>query len=240
MNRTFIDTARHYHRRPCCETLMRTMHKWCAALWALGCAACWGQAAPPRDGGIYVCVDDAGRAITRDRYIAECRHKEQRILNRDGSLRMRLPPTLTAEERAQADAEQRERREREEAQKDVVKYDLLLKRRFLNEAMHQRARDGALVASVAAMESAEARLRELAAERKKLSNEAEFYRGRVVPARLKQQIDNNDAQADAQRTAIKNSQAEQERINKRFDAELARLRKLWRGAEPGTLGPPLQ
>jgi hypothetical protein len=187
-----------------------------------------------------VCVDDGGHVITRDRYIAECRHKEQRILNRDGSLRLRVPPTLTAEERAHTDAEQRERRERQEAQKDVVKYDQLLKRRFSNEAMHQRARDGALDASQAAIQSAELRLRELATERQKLTDEAEFYRGRLMPPRLKQQLDNNDAQADAQRTAIKNSQAEQERINKRFDAELARLRKLWKGAEPGTLGPPLQ
>src|SRR5262245_34736618 len=121
---------------------MRTMHRCWAALWAVACAACWGQAAPPRDGGVYVCVDDAGHVITRDRYIAECRHKEQRILNRDGSLRMRVPPTLTADERAQSEAEQRERRERDEAQKDVVKYDQLLKRRFLNETMHKRARDG--------------------------------------------------------------------------------------------------
>ena len=217
------------------------MQKWLAAgCVAACCGSGWAQGTAPRDAGIYVCIDDAGQVITRDRYIAECRHKEQRVLNRDGSLRMRVPPTLTAEERGQADAEQRQRREREEAQKDVVKYDQLLKRRFSNESMHQRARDGALDASQAAIQSAEARLRELAAERKKLSDEAEFYRGRVVPPRLKQQLDNNDAQVDAQRTAIKNSQAEQERINKRFDGELARLRKLWRGAEPGSLGPPLQ
>jgi hypothetical protein len=61
-----------------------------------------------------------------------------------------------------------------------------------------------------------------------------------VPTRLKQQIDGNDGQVEAQRTSIKNVLGEQERINKRFDVELERLRKLWKGAEPGSLGPAPQ
>lgn len=203
-------------------------------------AAGLSQTNPSRDAGIYVCTDDQGKVITRDRYIAECRHKEQRLLNRDGSLRMRVPPTLTIEERAVFEAEQRERREREEAKKDAVKYDQLLLRRFPSDAVHGRARETALESSRAAVQSAEARLRDLAAERKKLADEAEFYRGRVVPVRLKQQLDGNDAQAEAQRTSIRNAQAEQARINGLFDVELERLRKLWKGAMPGSLGMPPQ
>lgn len=218
------------------------MTRWVVAVFAAACSAAgWGQGNPPsRDAGIYVCTDDQGRVITRDRYIAECRHKEQRLLNRDGSLRMRVPPTLTLEERALFEAEQRERREREEAKKDAVKYDQLLLRRFPSDAAHGRARDMALESSRAAVQSAEARLRDLAAERKKLTDEAEFYRGRLLPVRLKQQLDGNDAQADAQRTSIKNAQAEQARINGLFDVELERLRKLWKGAMPGSLGQPPQ
>lgn len=218
---------------------MRTMHRWWAALLAVGsCGAGWGQDSPAREGGIYVCVDDRGHAITRDRYIAECRHKEQRVLNRDGSLRRVLPPTLTAEERAQMEAGERAAREAQAAQQDIIKYDRLLKTRYPNEAAHRRAREAALAASQGAIQSAEARLGELAVERKRLVEEAEFYRGRVLPVRLKQQIDGNEGQAEAQRTSIRNVRGEQERINNRFDVELERLRKLWRGAEPGSLGPP--
>jgi len=219
---------------------MRAMSRWAVAVVAALCSvASWGQSGP-RDGGIYVCTDDDGRLITRDRYIQECRHKEQRILNRDGSLRMRVPPTLTAEERAEAERQERERRDREEAKKDSLKYDQLLLRRFPDEAAHQRAREKALEPSRAAIQSAEARLRELATERRKLNDEVEFYRGRLVPVALRQQIEGNEAQADAQRTSIKNQQAEQTRIHKLFDAELERLRRLWKGAMPGSLGPPPQ
>jgi hypothetical protein len=212
------------------------MHRWRAAVVAAGCCgACWGQSG---DAGIYTCVDDQGRVVTRDRYIAECRHKEQRVLNRDGSLRRVLPPTLTADERAQYEAAERATRQAQALQQDNIKYDRLLRTRYPNEAAHQRAREAALGASRDAIISAQARLRELAAERKRLAEEAEFYRGRMLPARLKQQIDGNEGQADAQRTSIKNVEGEQQRINKRFDVELERLRKLWKGAEPGSLGPP--
>jgi hypothetical protein len=208
---------------------------------ALGLAACcvaaWSQDARPPDGGIYTCIDDSGQAIRRDRFIAECRHKEQRILNRDGSLRRIVPPTLTPEERAERDRIQQEQRQAQAAQQDTVNFDRLLKTRYPNEAAHQRARATALSASEAAIHAAEARLRELAVERKQLGQEAEFYRGRVVPAPLRQQIEANEGQAEAQRTSIRNVQGEQERINKRFDVELERLRKLWKGAEPGSLGP---
>jgi len=206
---------------------------------AAGCVALWAQT-PPHDGGIYVCTDDQGNVITRDRYIAECRHKEQRILNRDGSLRMRVPATLTADERVQVEAAERAAREAQAAQQDTVKYDRLLKTRYPSEAAHKRARDAALGASQGAIQAAEARLSELAVERKRLAEEAEFYRGRLVPTRLKQQIDGNEGQAEAQRNSIRNVQGEQDRINKRFDVELERLRKLWRGAEAGSLGPAPQ
>ena len=57
-----------------------------------------------------------------------------------------------------------------------------------------------------------------------------------MPARLKQQIEANDTSVAAQREAIQNQEAELGRINKLYDVELDRLRRLWNGAQPGTLG----
>ncbi|OYU93352.1 MAG: hypothetical protein CFE45_20960 [Burkholderiales bacterium PBB5] len=125
--------------------------------------------------GIYTCVDAQGRKLTSDRPIPDCVTREQRLLNKDGSVRGVLPPT-------------------------------------------------------------ELRLSELARERKPLLEEAEFYKGRQLPARLKQQLDANDAGVDAQRSATANQQAELVRINKLYDDELDRLRRLWAGAVPGSLG----
>jgi hypothetical protein len=61
-----------------------------------------------------------------------------------------------------------------------------------------------------------------------------------MPLKLRQQIDGNDAAAEAQRDLLQNQKAEQVRVNDLYDLELERLRKLWSGAQPGSLGalPP--
>ena len=58
-----------------------------------------------------------------------------------------------------------------------------------------------------------------------------------MPAKLKAAIEANDTSTEAQRAASSNQQAELVRINKIYDAELDRLRRLWAGAQPGSLGP---
>lgn len=210
-----------------------------AALAGAGGSA-WAQAGPPQEPGIYSCVDDHGRAVTRDRYIAECSHKEQALRNRDGSLKRRIPPIETPEERARRDAQQRLEQEQRDKRSEAFKYDDLLRQRFPTEAAHRRAREAALDTPRFALENAQARMRELEAERKRLLDEAEFYRGRRLPAPLKQKLDGNDAALAAQRDSIRNAQAERDRIDSLFDRQLQRLRGLWNGARPGTLGPPLQ
>ena len=216
------------------------------ALWA--CAAgvsavmltllpslAWAQTKPVA--GIYTCIDDKGRRLTADRPIAECSTREQQVLNRDGSLKSIHPPTLTAEERNEKEARERAAAEARAAASDAVRRDRNLMARYPTEAAHNRAREAALDTVRLAMKSSEIRLRELAAERKPLKDEAEFYQGKPLPPKLKTAMDANDASADAQRGAAANQEAELGRINKLYDAELDRLRKLWTGAPAGSLGP---
>lgn len=187
--------------------------------------------------GIYTCTDDRGRKLTSDRPIPECSGKEQRVLNRDGSLREIKPPTLTPEERAEVEARERRAAEQRMAQNEAVRRDRNLMYRFPNEAAHQKAREAALENVQLAIRSSEARLKELAKERKPLMDEAEFYKGKPLPAKLRSQMDANDVATEAQRTAMANQTAELGRVNRLYDIELDRLKKLWAGARPGTLGP---
>jgi len=204
--------------------------------WALATAA-QAQATTKPPSGIYTCIDDRGRRITADRPIAECTDREQQVLNRDGSLRSVLPPTLTAEERAQREARERAAVEARAAQADAVRRDRNLMARYPNEAAHSRAREAALDTVRLAMKATEIRLRQLAAEAAPLRDEAEFYEGRSLPATLKAAIDANEVAVEAQRAASANQVAELDRINRLYDAELNRLRRLWAGVVPGSLGP---
>jgi hypothetical protein len=202
-------------------------------LCMLPVAAAWAQPSP----GIYACVDSNGRRLTADRPIAECRHKEQQILNRDGSVRGILPPTLTVEERAEKDARDRAASDARAAAADAARRDRNLMARYPNEAAHQRAREASLDTVRLAIRTTELRLRELKLARKPLLEEAEFYVGKPLPPNLRSALDANDASAAAQRSATATQEAELGRINRLYDAELDRLRRLWAGAAPGSLGP---
>lgn len=215
-------TDRHAHR------LAR-----CGAALALSLVS---MAALPAGGTIFTCTDAQGRKLTSDRPIAECTGREQRVLNRDGSLQRVIPPTLTAEERADADAREQRRQAELKAQQEALRRDRNLLHRFPNEATHRKAREAALDDVRKAVAASESRLAALAAERKPLVAETEFYVGKKLPAALKQQLDANDAATEAQRALVQNQQAEIIRINSLYDAELARLRQLWAGAQPGSSG----
>ncbi|HUG22977.1 DUF4124 domain-containing protein [Piscinibacter sp.] len=200
-----------------------------AGLWFVGSAA---FAAPT----IYTCIDANGKRLTSDRPIAECLAREQRLLNPDGSLRRIVPPTPTPEERAEQEARERQAAALRVQQQDAIRRDRNLILRFPNEATHNNARAAALDDIHAAVQLSEKRIAVLAAERKPLLDESEFYPDGKLPLKLRQQLDANDAASAAQRSLIQNQQAEIVRINMRYDAELARLRRLWSGAPAGSMG----
>ena len=207
-------------------------------LWAGVAGAGLALAQPKATGpAIYSCVDDKGRRITSDRPIAECLSREQQQLNRDGSLQRTLPPTPTAVERAEQ--EQRERRTAEAMalQNDAMRQDRTLLQRYKAPEEHQRARVAALDAVRSAMSATDQRMAELTQERRGLVQEAEFYRGRALPTKLQQSLDAVDTAMTAQRAATRSQRAELDRINRLYDVELERLRQLWAGAAPGSMGP---
>lgn len=186
---------------------------------------------------IYTCTTADGRKLTSDRLISECVSREQQVRNADGSVRMVIPPSLTADERSQAEAAERRKVAERAALADAVRRDRSLLARYPNEAAHQKAREAALDDVRNAVAQTQHRDAELRKERKPLLDEAEFYKGKPLPPKLREQLDANDAAIEAQRALVQNQASERDRINAVYDAELARLRRLWAGAAPGSLGP---
>ncbi|MCW7538940.1 DUF4124 domain-containing protein [Aquabacterium sp. A7-Y] len=185
--------------------------------------------------GIYTCTDAKGRRLTSDRPIIECLDREQRVMNRDGSTRSVLPPSLTAEERAELEAKERRRAQERMAHQEAVRRDRLLLTRYPSDAEHRAAREAALDDVRQSIKNSERRIAELEKERTPLQAEAEFYKGKTLPAKLKQSMEFVDVAVDAHKTLIQNQQSELQRINLIFDQELERLRRLWAGAAPGSV-----
>lgn len=207
----------------------------CATLAAM--LAMPGIAAAAPKAPIYSCVDPSGKRLTSDRPIPECANREQRVLNADGSVKRVVQPNPTADEHAEAEARERQAVLERANRLEAIRRDRNLLARFPNEAAHQKARTAALDDIRKALRLSESRLALLAKERKPLLDEAEFYTGRALPPKLRVQLDANDAATSAQREAAIGQEAELDRVNRLYDAELARLKLLWAGAVPGSLGP---
>jgi hypothetical protein len=208
-----------------------------SALLACSGLAC-AQAKSPSNEQVFTCVNAAGRALTSDRLIGECMDREQRVLSRDGTLLRIVPPSLTADERAEKEARDRKAAAEREARSEAVRRDRNLIQRFPNVAAHQKAREQALEVTQYAITQSEARLADLERERKPLIEETEFYKGKTLPGKLKGQLDANDAATAAQKELLVQQRAELERASKLYDVELAHLKKLWAGALPGSLQMP--
>jgi hypothetical protein len=185
---------------------------------------------------IYTCIDANGKKLTSDRPIVECNAVPQRVLNSDGSVREVKPPTPTAEESEKEAAREFEEKRKRVVQQDAVRRDRNLQARFPNGAAHAKAREAALDEPRKSLQRSQARIVLLAKDRKPLEDEAEFYKGRQMPAQLKRQLDANDASVQAQQDLVQNAQNEIVRINALYDVELERLKLLWAGATAGSLG----
>ncbi|MFO1216809.1 MAG: hypothetical protein U1E89_00330 [Burkholderiaceae bacterium] len=187
--------------------------------------------------GIYSCIGPDGKPSIGDRLNPDCKDKDQKEHRQDGATKSIRKPPPTADEQARIDAELQRLREASATRSEAEKYDRLLKVRYPNRAAHDRKRAAELERLQRAVAASEQRLREMGDERKRLMDEAEFYKGRKMPDALKQRIDANGATTSAQKQLLKQQQDQIDDINRLYDAELERLQKLWNGAQPGSLGP---
>ncbi|MFT3859001.1 MAG: DUF4124 domain-containing protein [Aquabacterium sp.] len=189
----------------------------------------------PNAAGIYSCVDAAGKRHTSDRPIPECLDREQRLLNKDGSQRKTLPPRMNAEERAALEEREKQQERERAAAKDAIRRDRNLMLRFPDEATHNKAREAALDDVRRGIAGSEKQLKQLRDDRKPMMAETEFYKGKRMPLKLRNKLEANEAQQQAQEDIIQNQKAEMARVNALYDAELARLKRLWAGEAPGSV-----
>ncbi|MBT9550310.1 MAG: DUF4124 domain-containing protein [Hydrogenophaga sp.] len=179
--------------------------------------------------GIYSCVDSKGRRITSDRPIVDCLDREQRELNNSGVVKRVLPPSYTADERARLDAQKK----LEDAERSRVaeekRRDRALLIRYPNQAVHDKERAEALAQIDDVIGAVKKRGEELVKQRRDIDLELEFYQNDVTkaPSWLKRKIEDNAEQIQIQTRFLNDQGKEKQRVNARFDEELAKLKTLW-------------
>lgn len=195
----------------------------------------WAQA-QPLPGGVYTCVDAKGRKLTADRPIVDCIDREQKVLNPSGTVRAKVGPSLTAQEKL--DLEQKEKREAEERGRlaEEKRRDRALLTRYPSKGVHDQERTEALAQIEAVAKAATTRLNELVRQRVAIDEEMEFYKKdpNKAPAYVRRQQEENAQSQSVQKRFIAEQDAEARRLNARFDDELVRLRQLWALTAPAS------
>ena len=200
---------------------------------ALGWSA--GAFAQTNAQGIYTCIDSNGRRITSDRPIPECLDREQRQLSGSGLVRRVLPPSYTAEERAQLDAQRRLEEEQRARVAEEKRRDRALMIRYPTQASHDKERAEALDQIDEVVNAVNKRERALEQQRKEIDTEMEFYQRDPdkAPTWLRRKLEDNQQQVLVQKRFLEEQALEKKRINARFDEELVKLRQLWAGVAAG-------
>lgn len=180
---------------------------------------------------IYTCTDSRAQKITSDRPIPECLDREQKELNRNGTVKRSLGPSLSPQEASLQEARDKKQAEDQARANEERRRNRAMLVRYQNQAAHDAERASALTQVDAVIQTANQRLVELAEERKALDSEMEFYHHdpAKAPARLRRQLAELEENQLAQQRFIGNQQLEKKRVNDRFDAELAQLKPLWAG-----------
>ncbi len=197
-----------------------------SAFAALGAPAVHAQGSAQ---SIYTCIDSKGRRITSDRPIVDCLDREQQRLGKTGTVREVIPPSYTREEREKLEAQRRAEAEKEARIQEEKRRDRALLVRYPNQAVHDKERQEALSQIDEVISAVNKREVALVAQRKDIDTEFEFYSSdpNKAPMWLKRKREDNEKQMEVQKRFLADQMQEKQRVNARFDEELAKLKQLW-------------
>ncbi len=190
------------------------------------CLALLGATASAQSAFLYVCTNAAGRTISGDRPPPECKDRDIRVLNPDGTVKQVISAPLTREQRRVQEAAEEERMRKEEADRAQARKDRALLETYGSVDEIEASRARSLAARQVIIERANQRIVQYQRERKRLDDEAEFYAKRDMPASLKSKFEANAELLKQQEKTRADSQLEIQRLNERYDAEAKRYREL--------------
>ena len=179
---------------------------------------------------IYTCKDASGKQLVSDRPISSCIDREQKVLSNSAVVKKVVPPSYTAQEAAAIEA--RKKQAEQEALKAQARERslVILAQRYPNSAAHQKARNETAQEILARIQTGNARLQAIAAERTTLDKEMEFYSKSPdkVPFKLRTLIKNSTENEAIARRYLDNQNKELAALHKRFDDEAALLATVWK------------
>jgi hypothetical protein len=173
----------------------------------------------------YCCTDAGGRKVCSDVLPPACYGRAYKEINERGITVRHVEAPLTAEQRAQKEAEARKAREEEQKRLEQERKDRALLATYASEQDIDYMRDRAVGDLEFAIRQAQAKYDEAVKRQKKLAAEAEFHKKGLPPA-LQAAIRDNEADMKAAQAAIEAKKKEIEAVRARYEAEKAHYREL--------------
>lgn len=177
--------------------------------------------AAPASGGNMICCQADGRKVCGDSMPPACVGKAYDLVNERGLVIRHVDPNGTAAAPATAAQETGRLADKEQRRKDRALLDTYGSERDIDT---QRGRAEGEVQ--AAIKQAESKIADAQKRRKKLENEAEFYKNKPLPDSVAKGMKEVDFEIKAQQDLIDLKQKELTAVRAKYDAEKKRYQEL--------------
>jgi hypothetical protein len=171
------------------------------------------------------CCDIDGKRTCGDPAPPQCVTRAKTVFSK-GGVAKEVEAPLTAEQVAARDAEAARKKEEEKKAAEQARKDRALLDSYTNDKEIDAARDRSIADIEKNAEQAQNRLESALAKQKKLEQEKEFYQKRPMPAQLKRQIEDNEAEIAAQQKALTQKDADIAATRERYANDKQRYLQL--------------
>jgi len=175
---------------------------------------------------IYKCTDAKGKVYFTQTPPPECLGRPTDVMNRRGTVIQRDEGILTPQQQAQREAEQKKKLEMEAAAKEERRRAAALLNTYSSEKDIEDARARALKENEETIAQTNKKIAEVLKRKKTLESEKEFYTKTKPPAKLQQDIQNNDMELKNQQELLEARKKQVANINAKYDDDKKRYIEL--------------
>lgn len=194
---------------------------------AMAPSAAWSQAR------IFCCEDAKGRKVCGDFLPKECAKRAYEERDDKGFVVNRKEAPLTPAQMAQREAELVKKEEETKRKTEERRRNLALLSTYSEERDIDSARERAIDELQKQVAQAEKQVETAVKNRTKAEKEKEFYKNKPLPAPVKKQIDDAEAELKVKQDILKTRKAEIDKTRTKFEEEKKKFRELKGIVSPG-------
>jgi Domain of unknown function (DUF4124) len=184
------------------------------------------QQPPPTPLHLYKCKDANGKVYYTQVPPRECLGRDTQELNKSGIVVKQSERAATPAEIQAREADKKKKAEQAEKDKEERRKNTALLNTYSSEKDIEDARQRSLQEAQTAIEDTQKHIASLQKRQKELEAEKEFYVKKPMPAKLKQEMSNNDIEIKNQTTLLEIKKNEIDSVNAKYDEDKRRYLEL--------------